>query len=75
MDRLVREKPMKPDTRFVTLHEEGEWLVGYYYVKDVDGHHFLQIYNTRLHKAYDVDQLVPGHIKLKYIFWKNMLHD
>ncbi len=73
MDRLVKKRSIKNDTRFVTLYEEGDWLIGYYHAEGVMGYHFLQIYNTRTHKAYDVDQLVPAHIKSKYIFWKNML--
>lgn len=60
-------------TGFVTLYEEGDWLIGYYDVKDMDGHYFLQIYNTRSSRKYDVNDLVPAHIKSKYIFWKNML--
>lgn len=71
MDRLARKE--YNDTRFVKLYEEGDWLIGYYAVKDMEGHYFLQIYNTRSSRKYDVNDLVPGHIKSKYIFWKNML--
>ncbi|MEK0326170.1 MAG: hypothetical protein QQN63_10760 [Nitrosopumilus sp.] len=60
-------------TEFVILYKEGDWVVGYYGHKETQKKRFLNIYNTKTGKAYDVDHLVPAHIKSKYIFWKNML--
>lgn len=66
-------KVIHTDTEFVTLYKEGDWVVGYYGHKETQKKHFLNIYNTRSGRSFAVTDLVPAHIKSKYIFWKNML--
>ena len=67
---------MTGNTEFITLYKKGDWIVGYYTRigdPNINPADFLNIYNTRTGNTYELDHLVPGHIKSKYIFWKNML--